>query len=284
MNKTIVVAYDFSNGAMQALEYAIMVGNRFLADICMVYVSKPESNESIFPDPATDPRNEAKRRFEEVIGKYRDECKTKIYYKIRTGKVYKEVVALAESMDALLIVAGSHGVSGFEEFWVGSNANKIVTCSDCPVITVRYGSSPKKSIQRIVFPVDSTRQTMQKAPFTALMALAFGAEVHLLKLYSSKIKSIRKLVDGYSTQVIKHFQSKNIRFKSSEMDAANLTGSTIEYAKDIEADMVVIMTEQETTASNIILGTFAQQMINNSPLPVMTIRARSVYDYQTREE
>jgi nucleotide-binding universal stress UspA family protein len=283
MNNTIVVAFDFSTGSMQALEYSIMLANRIAADICMVYVGKSETLETLFPDPAADPRNEAKKRFEEVLSPVRDNVKGKIIYKIRTGKVYKEVVNLANSMDALMIITGSHGISGFEEFWIGSNATRIVTYSDCPVITVRHGVDPKKAISKIVFPVDSTRQTRQKAPFTSVLAMAFHAEVHILKLYSSKIKSIRHLVDGYASQVVKLLQSKNIRFKIAENDASNLTSVTIEYAKDVEADLIAIMTEQETTASNILLGTFAQQMINNSPMPVLTIRTRSVYDYQTKD-
>jgi nucleotide-binding universal stress UspA family protein len=283
MNNTIVVAFDFSTGSMQALEYAIMIGNRISSDICMVYVSKPDNLESLFPDPANDPRNEAKKRFEGVITQFKESVKGKISYKIRTGKVYKEVVNLANSIDALMIVAGSHGISGFEEFWIGSNATKIVTYADCPVITVRHGVDPHKVISKIVFPIDSTRQTRQKAPFTSILAVAFHAEIHILKLYSSKIKSIRNLVDGYANQVIKLLQSKNIRYKIAEMDASNLTSVAIEYAKDVEADLITIMTEQETSASNILLGTFAQQMINNSPVPVLTIRARSFYDYQTKD-
>ena len=35
-----------------------------------------------------------------------------------------------------LIITGSHGISGFEEYWIGSNAFKIVTYATCPVVTV----------------------------------------------------------------------------------------------------------------------------------------------------
>lgn len=283
MNNPIVVAFDFSKGSMQALEYAIMIANRISTQLCLVYVSKSESLEHLFPEQNNNNRNEAKKRFEELISGLKDKYQGKITYKIRTGKVYKEVVNLANSLDALMIIAGSHGVSGFEEFWIGSNATKIVTYSDCPVITVRQGFNAQKLMSKIILPIDSTRQTRQKAPFASLLAVAFHAEVHILKLYSSKIKSIRNLVDGYSSQVVKYLQAKNIRFKIAEMEASNLTSVTIEYAKDIEADLIAIMTEQETTASNILLGTFAQQMINNSPVPVLSMRSKSSYDYQTKD-
>ena len=58
-------------------------------------------------------------------------------YKIRKGKVHVEIANQAKYSDAMLVIAGTHGVTGFEEFWIGSNAYRIVTYAPCPVITVR---------------------------------------------------------------------------------------------------------------------------------------------------
>ena len=38
------------------------------------------------------------------------------------------------------------------------------------------------------------------------------------------------------------------------------------------------MTEQEPTAANILLGAYAQQMVNHSPIPVLSIHAKELYD------
>jgi hypothetical protein len=40
----------------------------------------------------------------------------------------------------------------------------------------------------------------------------------------------------------------------------------------------VIMSEQEKTLSNIFLGPYAQQMINNSHIPVLTCSVRQLYN------
>jgi len=42
------------------------------------------------------------------------------------------------------------------------------------------------------------------------------------------------------------------------------------------------MTEQESATSNLLLGNYAQQMVNHSPIPVLSIRSKSIYDYQTK--
>ena len=58
------------------------------------------------------------------------------------------------------------------------------------------------------------------------------------------------------------------------VDAENITNSIINYAKEINADTIAIMTEQEMTTANLFLGAYAQQMVNHSPIPVLSIHAR----------
>jgi nucleotide-binding universal stress UspA family protein len=123
-------------------------------------------------------------------------------------------------------------------------------------------------------PIDSTVETRQKVPFTAYMAGIFKAEVHILSIYSSDAENIRSLVDGYSQQVMKHLEEENIRYKVVPMPCENLTDATIEYAHKIDANLISIMTEQEKTAKNIILGPYAQQMVNHSPFPVLCIHPK----------
>ena len=56
----------------------------------------------------------------------------------------------------------------------------------------------------------------------------------------------------------------------------NVTADTIEYANKVNADMIAIMTEQESSLSSLIMGTFAQQMLSQSTIPVLTVRPRKV--------
>jgi len=184
--------------------------------------------------------------------------------------------------DAFLIVAGTHGTSGFEEFWIGSNAYKIVTYAPCPVITLRYGEEWDGKIKRIVFPVDSSRETRQKINLTAYLAEVFEAKIYILSLYSSKVDTIRDLVDSYSDQVEAYLEEREIEFERFSTECENLTDATIEFAKENNADLIAIMTDQETSTANLLLGPYAQQMVNHSPIPVLSIRNKSIYDYQTK--
>jgi nucleotide-binding universal stress UspA family protein len=281
MNK-IIVAIDFSECSINALVHAISVAQRCNADISLVWVSKPESQKDALVDQTKDTTGEAKKRLEELVTKYQPELTAgKITWKIRTGKVYKEIASEAKTTKAILVFAGTHGASGFEKFWAGSNANKIVSACECPVITIRAGIKIKRALNRIVLPIDSTLETRQKATFTGYLAKQHSAEVHILKLYSSKVRAVRQDVDFYAGQVARYFDQEGIKYVLTSCEADNLADVTIQYAEEVDANLISIMTDQESSAINLWMGPYAAQAVNRSPIPVLSIHTRELMTIQT---
>ena len=66
----IIVAVDFSNTAIHAVEYAISMANKMKSDIHLIWVDKLNPQESVYPDTSNENRNEAKKRFEELLNIY----------------------------------------------------------------------------------------------------------------------------------------------------------------------------------------------------------------------
>ena len=281
--KQILVAIDFSKCSIHALEYAIFLARKMKTNIMMVWVDTSGSSESVFQAELPGPRKEIIHNFEELIDQFRDNLNgVEISYKIRKGKVHHEIANQAKYIDAEMVIAGTHGVSGFEEFWVGSNAYRLVTHAPCPVITIRADYKINKEIRRIILPIDSSLETRQKLPYTCKIARIFGAEVHVVSLYSTTIKAVRNKVDNYTNQVTKFLDEENVPYVHQIIIAENISKSAINYAEEIKADIIAIMTEQETTTANLFLGAYAQQMVNHSHIPVLNIHAKEYIVTQSR--
>ncbi len=271
MNK-IVVAIDFSECSVNAFVHALSIAEHCSGELILIWVEKAGNEKEKFSDKGNNTAREVEKAFEDLISRYQPEHPgVKITWKIRRGKIYKEVTDEAKALKAMMIVTGTHGASGFEEFWIGSNANKIVSSSHCPVITIRGGISIARPLERIVVPIDSAEETRQKASFVGYLAKRHHAEVHILKLYTTKIKAIRQKVDIYAAQVIKHMETEEVTCHVDQVVCENISDATIEYAKKIDANLIAIMTEQESSAANIFLGPYAHQMVNHSPFPVLSI-------------
>ncbi len=267
----IVVAIDFSSCSVNATRTAVMIANAFDANITLVHVSKPGSDESVYPDTQDIHYQEAEKRLKEMVSDFRLLMKNEIRYRIRQGRVYTEIVNEAKYNDAILLIAGTHGISGFEEYFIGSNAYRLVSLSSCPMISIRT-MFQKKEIKKILFPIDSSKDTRQKSNFAADMALKLNAEVRVLGVYDTGIKEIRKKVKNYSLQVFKFFEQKGINTSIDFAEGKKASGIILDYISIHDLDMVAMMSDKDS--STMIIGNEAQRVINHSPVPVLSIHPK----------
>lgn len=287
--KKIVVAIDFSQGSIHAFRYAILIANKIDADITMLWVEKAETSDMFLPKSKKDGQKDIiKQKFEELVDRYKNGnlpggkkfkgelMQGHLEYKIRKGKVYKEIVHQAVTDEAYLIIAGTHGASGFEEFWIGSNAKKIVESSPCPTITARYGTCLHEGIQKIIVPISLSIETRQKVPYAIEFAKRFGAEVHLLGLSPNEKAQLAK-VKKYTEQVVPFLQKEGIKTIVHIIKGDNHVEDTLAYSKKINANLMIVMAGKESENS-FFLGTYPKQLLRLSEVPVMHIHPREIYE------
>ena len=274
--KRIIVPIDFSQESIKGLELAIIYANKFNSDLQMVFVQSKKPGR--FHIELENQYNAAMEEFERILRKYKKELHQdcKFTYIIKSGKVHEEVANQVDAFDDAIIICSTDGESGFADFVMGSNASRIVQETEKPVITV---TSEKYigNVDKIVLPLDISRETREKVPIVATIAKAFNSEVHIIKVTSSTNEGIHNKLKMYATQVKKYFDEKGIKYQSSLLVGDNITESTIEYAKTIDADLIAIMTEQTTSLANFLLGSYAYQMLNSSPIPVLSITPKGLF-------
>jgi nucleotide-binding universal stress UspA family protein len=280
----IIAAIDFSDCSINALEHAVSIASRGVLDVHMIWVNNPSvTKTTIYSDTSAELIDEIRKQFVALVSKYSPMLTDSLIdFVIREGKVYREIIDEAKEMESLCIVMGTHGASGFEQFWIGSNANKLISVSPCPVITFRSGIDVRIDMRCILMPIDSTMDTRQKVPFTAYLARLYNAEIYVLSIYASKYKSIQKQVETYTDQVCEYLDDEGVKYHRDILSCDNLTTGTIEYAKHIRANLISIMTEQETSPFNLLIGPYAQQMVNNSPVPVLSINPFETMELSSR--
>ncbi len=267
--KTIIVPLDFSNESLDGLNMALILAKKTGANVQMIHVIGKNINTN---SEQLEKENQlATGKFEEILQK----CKAvgnlncALNYIIKEGKIFSEISNLAEKFEDSLIVLSTHGQSGFEELFIGGNAYKIISHSKVPVITVRK-SRISSNIDRIILPLDITLQTREKVPFTVALAKMFNSEIHLITVRASHLKSIEHKLYQYTEQVCSYFWDHDIPYKVEHLTGGNLTDLILDYSVSVNADLISIMTEQERSVSNLLLGTYAHQMINKSRIPVLS--------------
>ena len=187
--KTIIVPLDFSHESLTGLNMSLMLAEKSGANIQMVHVISKNAETNI--EQFEKENQLVKRKFEGIMLKCKEEgnINCALNYTIKEGKIFSEISDYADQFEDSLIVLSTHGESGFDEFFIGGNAYKIISQSKHHPVIVRK-SKISSNIDTIVLPLDITMQTREKVSYTVKLAKLFNSEIKLITVKSSHLKSI----------------------------------------------------------------------------------------------
>lgn len=266
--KPIIVGTDFSEGSHVALRYAVDVANHLQSDIILMWVRREK--KLIDSDQMEIMTRLAEDKLRGLCAEMQPLMKYgEIRWFIATGKVAVAISTTAIRELSPIIVIGTNGASGFEKYWMGSQAVRIVQDSPCPVLTVRQGYDFREVLDHIVVPIRVNANSRQKVPPAASMAKIFGAEVHILGLLD--LKEEESALRTYVQQSIDYLDREGVKYSFEIRKYNNYCDTLLQYADEKKADMLVINTEQDRFLSQLFLGTNAQQIVHRSQIPVLCI-------------
>jgi nucleotide-binding universal stress UspA family protein len=254
--KKILIAFDGSDSSKSALQSAYGVAQKFDSDITALVVSEEDTNLEI-----------SKSYLEE----YAQNNRLNIEIIERSGAVYDEVIKLELEDNYSLILIGTHGTSGWKPLWMGGNAFKVISSSTCPVISVPEKSSSPE-LNHILLPLLDSNTTRQKVPYCIKLAKAFGSTVHILGISKSDSSETRKHVHAYVKQTMNYLSTRGVKCTHEEKYGVNVAETCIDYGEEVNAGLILFL--KETESAGLFMGTYAQQLVNSSTIPVMSIHSR----------
>ncbi len=266
-----IVPIDFSVESLKGLEWAILFSQKKEINIQMVYVLTDSSN---FQSSVVELEQKyAEAHFKRLVKEYAPTLgnQSKLTYIVKRGKVYRELVNQVSSFEDAVVSASTHGASGFEELFVGSNALKIMAATEQPVFTLR--TNIPDQIKKIVVPIKLHLDTRQKAPFVADVAELFGAELHVISISTRNNKRDLARLESYSNQVLNYFRKRKLQTVDKTLVGESLPSLSCNYAEAVDADLITIMSS-EIDKWNVFLGSYAQQMLKTATVPLLSITPR----------
>jgi len=266
-----IVPIDFSADSLKGLEWAILFSQKKRINIQMVYVLSISSNFQ--PSVVELEEKYASAHFKKLVKEFSPALgsQSKLSFIIKKGKVYREIVNQVNSFEDAVVSSSTHGASGFEELFVGSNALKIMAATEQPVFTLR--TIIPEQIKKIVVPIKLHQDTRQKAPAVADLAELFGAELHVLSISTRNNKRDLARLDSYSKQVINYFTKRKLQMVAKTVVGESLPSLTCNYTEAVDADLIAIMSSA-IDKWNVFLGSYAQQMLRTATVPLLSITPR----------
>ncbi|NNM16854.1 MAG: universal stress protein, partial [Bacteroidia bacterium] len=150
---------------------------------------------------------------------------------------------------------------------------RVVKEAPCPVISVQsHGKS--MGFKKILLPIDNSQTSRQKVPYMLELAVQSKAIVHILGLMTSSSEDFKKTFRVKIAQVEEYLANHDIAYESEFLRSDNLAKDIITHSEKIDADLIVMMTEQESTS--LLLGESAGYLVNHSKIPVFSVRPAEV--------
>jgi nucleotide-binding universal stress UspA family protein len=273
----ILIPYDFSETAELALEHATFMAKLHKAEIHLLHVVESYSFTSAISNAFSKSQTEyetkietsANVRLKEIADKLHHNSGMKVIFTTEVGKIYKKIIQVAQEMNIDLIMMGTHGSSGFQEFLIGSNSYRVVMGAPCPVVTVQTHTK-KVGFKDIVLPIDNSSVSRQKVKQAVEIAKHYNSVLHIAGIMTMSDVEMQRRFEVKIHQVKEYVEEHEIPYTVKMFKGDNIATVTMDYSSQINADLIIIMTEQES--AGLFMGSFAQQIVNHSKIPVMSIR------------
>ncbi|HOY32481.1 MAG TPA: universal stress protein [Bacteroidales bacterium] len=156
---------------------------------------------------------------------------------------------------------------------------KVITTSPVPVFVVQKGV-PYKPFKNIVFPLDDSPASRQKAAWALKFASTFeDVLIHIYTISPAALKSKEREFKQYKViESCEHFFARNgVKFvtETSQGSYKDYPMEIKKYAESINADMFIIMIRPKKMFSNVD-PVDIQLIFNQQKLPLLCVNQRDL--------
>lgn len=266
--KKLLVPCDFSTTSLHAFQFALDAAAQSNGTVHALHVIElPVLHDTVImpvlsfeKDLMDELKQKADQEFDGIVKKY-NKGKVKVITEVKFGKI-SEIIRQYSHDEAIdCIIMGSHGAQGMREFFIGSNAEKIVRHSSVPVLVIK--GTYKGPIKNIVFP--NTLQTeSQEDLVMRVKALQhfFNAHLHIVwintPLNFATDTDTRDRLDKF----VKRYQFKN--YTINIYNHVNPEDGIIDFANTLNAELIAMGTHGRKGISHVMYGSLTESLVNHT--------------------
>ncbi|MCS6972870.1 MAG: universal stress protein [Cyclobacteriaceae bacterium] len=276
--KKILVPTDFSKVAGYAAEVAASIARKSGAELTLLHVIEEGSKDSfsVMGEIKSDDMEErlfmmklidrARKQMAKLeTDKLFDGIKVKT--ELRIGSPFHGMRTIIEEHKVDLVVMGTKGVTGMAEMIIGSNTEKVVRHSRCPVLTVQKKPA-SLDFKNIVY---ATAMNKDEEVFSRIVKRAqemYNSTIHLVRINTPGNFQRDAVVKKYMQDFAKKLQLKN--YTINVFNDITEEEGIIYFADSINADMIAMATHGRTGFAHVLAGSIAEDVVNHSKRPVLT--------------
>ena len=186
---------------------------------------------------------------------------------------------------------GTHGISGFKQWLLGSVTERVLREAPCPVLTpaprVSQQSPDAASLATVVCAVDFSPSSARALAYAVSMASKAGGRLvllHALEWFDEEVEApesggrhqgVANLGGGCPPTTRRTVDGRCSRLQSRTGRRPSITpaGEVLRVARESDAGLIVLGVHGRNALDRMIFGSTAQRVVREAPCPVLTVRA-----------
>jgi nucleotide-binding universal stress UspA family protein len=280
IKKRILVPVNFGTQSDAALKYASYFAGVINGMItCLHVIEEPGfiTGKFISKDIKDQIRREAGQRLSEKVNANINDKHIPFEIIVSAGKVHRKIMEKANDIKAEFIIMGRSDSQDLKNKPMGSNTKKVITQAKIPVITV--GNRKPLEKRQILLPLDLSKPVYLKMLKAIQVARLLKIDVNIFTVLRSDWKSLEAKFRGRLNEIKEVFNNAGVACRVNLIVSKNpVYQEIISFAKSTRAALILIMTQQETEFTDLYIGSAAQEIINQSEIPVLSIRPEGQTD------
>ena len=283
-NGVILCPVDFFPVSQHAARYAIRLAKRDNAKLILLHVIEPigpwvpGARDGDLITRAI--KKTASERLLDIANQAKA-AQVPVTALVRIGEVVTVIRSVVAKTHANLVVVGTHGRNRVARLLLGSTALHLLRQLRVPVLTIHdVNVNPARQIRHILLITDLLHGTTEAVARAAALATEYGARLTLLHVFHDVQDAISgvyrlPLIQGIRRQ-LKEMVPSEAR-NTCSINVRILRGRprrrVLPWLEREKVDLVVMNIHEKTLMDWLMLGSFAGQIISESPVPVMSIPA-----------
>ena len=272
--KRILVPTDFSKNAEYALKVAAQIARKNNSEIILLHMLElpHQGNDAVNGGSAIPQimlyKEKAIEKLEDLMDiDFLDGINVSEI--IQFEKAFAGILSISKKNDVDLIVMGSHGVSGFEEMFIGSNTEKVVRTSEIPVLVIK-NEVPSFEVKNMVFASDFSPEISK--PFEKLLEFAtlFGAHLNLVMINTPNSFKSTAIAEKIMSEFVEKYNLSN--YSLNIYNDVNVEKGILNFAAKVNADLIGMCTHGRTGFSHFFNGSISEDLVNHTVRPVITFK------------
>ncbi|HTJ48425.1 MAG TPA: universal stress protein [Cyclobacteriaceae bacterium] len=277
--KKILVPTDFSKPAQIAVDTARDIALKTGAQLILLHVVEDVAGGSYNVEGEVNFDGDAEDRLFtlKLIEKSRKQLEKqasdpklsgiKIKTLLRLGTPFHGMQTIITEQKVDLVVMGTSGRTQIEEMVIGSNTEKIVRLSHCPVLTVQKKPS-NSDFKSIVYATSLNKDEEVFSRVVRNTQELYNATIHLVYVNTPGNFQREVVVRKYMQDFAKRLQLKN--FTINVFSDRTEEEGIIYFAEQVDADLITMATHGRTGFAHVLSGSIAEDVVSHAKRPVLT--------------